>query len=214
MEAISKCSRPIRGARSRARLILSELLAVEQHSAKRHDKRYAIYPADFADQIAHWCILTKSKRLSAGNRDGIPSTLQQPGAMHFWLALLLTGVGTGLGAAALTRLLEAFQHLTWRGSPTDILEAAQHTSAWRHVLVLVGAGLLTGAGQLLLKQLSSGNGIDTTAAIWFHDSEATSLAFAGAKLNRGRLASCSQIQRVTSSHLFAVHSLLATVCCC
>jgi chloride channel protein, CIC family len=27
---------------------------------------------------------------------------------------------------------------------------------------------LTGVGQILLKQLSSGNGIDTTAAIWFH----------------------------------------------
>ena len=34
--------------------------------------------------------------------------------------------------------------------------------------MLVGAGLVTGLGQLILKQLSSGNGIDTTAAIWFH----------------------------------------------
>ena len=38
----------------------------------------------------------------------------------------------------------------------------------RHLAVLLGAGLLVGAGQILLKQLSSGNGIDTTAAIWFH----------------------------------------------
>jgi CIC family chloride channel protein len=29
-------------------------------------------------------------------------------------------------------------------------------------------GLVTGAGQIILKHLSSGNGIDTTAAIWFH----------------------------------------------
>jgi H+/Cl- antiporter ClcA len=36
------------------------------------------------------------------------------------------------------------------------------------VFILLGAGLLTGAGQIILKQLSSGNGIDTTAAIWFH----------------------------------------------
>ena len=28
--------------------------------------------------------------------------------------------------------------------------------------------MLTGAGQLLLTRLSSGNGIDITAAIWFH----------------------------------------------
>jgi len=34
--------------------------------------------------------------------------------------------------------------------------------------VLLGAGLITGAGQMVLKRLSSGNGIDTTAAIWFH----------------------------------------------
>jgi hypothetical protein len=32
----------------------------------------------------------------------------------------------------------------------------------------IGAGLLTGAGHILLQHLSSGNGIDTTAAIWFH----------------------------------------------
>jgi CIC family chloride channel protein len=38
----------------------------------------------------------------------------------------------------------------------------------RHLIVLLAAAILTGAGQLLLKQLSSGNGIDTTAAIWFY----------------------------------------------
>jgi chloride channel protein, CIC family len=98
----------------------------------------------------------------------IPSTLQRPGAARFWLAVALTGVGTGLGAAALTRLLETVQHLAWNGSATDILEASTHSSALRHVLVLLGAGLITGAGQIILRQLSSGNGIDTTAAIWFH----------------------------------------------
>lgn len=99
--------------------------------------------------------------------DLIPSTLQQPQAAHFWFAVLLTGVATGIGAAALTKLLEFVQHLTWRGSATDILEAARHASPSRHVLVLLAAALLTGLGQKLLKQLSSGNGIDTTAAIWF-----------------------------------------------
>jgi len=100
--------------------------------------------------------------------DLIPSTLYRPGAAQFWLAVLLTGVATGIGAALLTKLLELVQHLVWRGSPTDILDAAQHASPWRHILVLLGAALVTGIGQILLKQLSSGNGIDTTAAIWFH----------------------------------------------
>jgi H+/Cl- antiporter ClcA len=81
---------------------------------------------------------------------------------------LLTGAGTGIAAAALTRLLETVQHFVWNGSATNILDAAEHADAWRHVLVLLGAGLITGAGQIALKHLSSGNGIDTTAAIWFH----------------------------------------------
>jgi chloride channel protein, CIC family len=98
----------------------------------------------------------------------IPSTLRQPDAPRFWMAVLLTGAGTGVAAAALTRLLEAVQRLAWKGSGTDLLDAAQRVGAWRHVIVLCCAGLVTGLGQIVLRRLSSGNGIDTTAAIWFH----------------------------------------------
>jgi chloride channel protein, CIC family len=105
---------------------------------------------------------------SQTSRDLIPATLLHPYAFHFWLSLLLTGVATGIGAAILTKLLEFVQHLAWRGSPTNILDAAPHVGPWRHVLVLLVAALMTGAGQILLKKLSSGNGIDTTEAIWFH----------------------------------------------
>jgi chloride channel protein, CIC family len=84
------------------------------------------------------------------------------------MAVLLTGIGTGVAAAALTRPLELVQRVMWNGPGTTLLDAAEHAGAWRHVLVLLGAGLVTGAGQIVLRQLSSGNGIDTTAAIWFH----------------------------------------------
>lgn len=100
--------------------------------------------------------------------DAIPSTLARPGAAPFWLAVLLTGIGTGIAAAALTRLLEMVQRLMWRGSGTDLLDAARQVGAWRHILVLLGAGVVTGAGQIILRRLSGGNGIDTTATIWFH----------------------------------------------
>jgi len=98
----------------------------------------------------------------------IPSTLDRPGAARFWTAVILTACGTGLAAAALTRLLELVQRWVWGGSGTNLLEAAEKADAWRHVLVLLGAGVLTGLGQIALRRLSSGNGIDTTAAIWFH----------------------------------------------
>ena len=100
--------------------------------------------------------------------DLIPSTLARSGAARFWLAVLLTGIGTGVAAAALTRLLEIVQRFMWGGQGTNLLDAAEHAGAWRHILVLLGAGLVTGAGQIILGSLSSSNGIDTTAAIWFH----------------------------------------------
>lgn len=104
----------------------------------------------------------------AQNSGAIPTTLARPGALRFWLAVCLIGVSTGLAAAALTRLLELVQRIVWHGSGTNILDAASHAGAMRHILVLLAAGALTGIGQFLLKQLSSGNGIDTTAAIWFY----------------------------------------------
>ena len=112
----------------------------------------------------------------------IPSTLAHSGAARFWLAVLLTGIGTGIAAAALTRLLETVQHVVWNGPGTNLLEAAEHASACRHILVLLGAGLVTGAGQIVLKHLSSGNGIDTTAAIWFHAGRMPALRTLGSAL--------------------------------
>ena len=98
----------------------------------------------------------------------IAPILARRDAAAFWLAVVLTGIGTGLGAAALTGLLELVQHTVWSGAGIDLLDAAARSPAWWRVAVLVGAGLLTGAGQLVLVRLSSANSIDITAAIWFH----------------------------------------------
>jgi CIC family chloride channel protein len=81
----------------------------------------------------------------------------------FWAAVILTGAGAGIGAVALTTLLETAQHVMWPGP--NLLDAATHAGAWRHVWVLLGAGVLTGVGQIILRRLTSGNGIDITEAI-------------------------------------------------
>jgi chloride channel protein, CIC family len=83
----------------------------------------------------------------------------------FWLAIALTGIGTGASAAALTLILQAVQQLVWPG-PT-LLDAAEQATPWRHILALLGAGLATGAGQIILVRLTSSNSIDITEAIWF-----------------------------------------------
>lgn len=97
----------------------------------------------------------------------IPATFLQAGAPRFWLAVLCIGIGAGVSTIILTRLLEIVQHLVWAGSGTHILDAAERAGPWRHIIVLLGAGIVVGIGQLVLVRLTSGNGIDITSAIWF-----------------------------------------------
>jgi CIC family chloride channel protein len=87
-----------------------------------------------------------------------------PRALVFWSAVLVTGVGAGLGAAILTSLLFLVQHHAWPGGP-HLLDAVRQADAWHHVGILLGAGVLTGIGQVVLRKLSSGNSIDLTEAI-------------------------------------------------
>jgi H+/Cl- antiporter ClcA len=93
----------------------------------------------------------------------IPPTLTSPTATAFWLAILLTGLGAGIGAGVLTLLLQGIEHMVWPGP--NILDAAAQSPYPRHLLVLLGAGLLTGAGQFCLRRLTSANGIEITEAI-------------------------------------------------
>jgi len=93
----------------------------------------------------------------------IPPTLMSRGAMAFWVAVILTGAGTGIGAVVLTLLLQTVQHRLWPG--TTLIDAAAQAAAWRHVAILTGAGALTAAGQFFLRRLTSGNGIDLSEAI-------------------------------------------------
>lgn len=101
------------------------------------------------------------------NAGAIPATLDQPSAPRFWLSVVGIGILTGLAAGLLTKLLENVQRVLWGGNGREILTAAQHTPASRIVLILLAAGVVTGIAQVVLRKLSSGNDIDTTAAIWF-----------------------------------------------
>jgi len=99
----------------------------------------------------------------------IPATLASRGAWRFWTAVLVIGVGTGIAAGVLTRVLVAIEAWAWSGGPHEtLLEAASRTSALHRVLVLAAAGVVTSLGQIAIRVLTSGNGIDVTEAILFH----------------------------------------------
>jgi len=96
--------------------------------------------------------------------------------------VILTGIGAGVGAAFLYLVFEGIQRLAWPGSEGSLLQAASSDGYARHFIVLVGAGVLTGVGQLLLAGLSSGNGIDINAAIWFSAGRLPTLRTLGSAL--------------------------------
>ena len=96
----------------------------------------------------------------------IPTTVTQPGAIKFWAAVVAIGFGAGASGAALMLLLRVVQHWAWPG-PGTLLESASAASPGRHLAILLAAGVLTGAGQMILVRLASGNSIDIAEAIWF-----------------------------------------------
>jgi H+/Cl- antiporter ClcA len=98
--------------------------------------------------------------------EAIPPTLGTPRALGFWLSFVLTGLATGLAAGALTLLLLEVERFFW--GDVNVMSAAAAAPATRHLWVLLGAGALTGAGQLILQRLTSSNGIDITEAITRH----------------------------------------------
>ena len=98
----------------------------------------------------------------------VPATLRDPGGIRFWIAIVLTGLCAGLGAALLTVLFDVAQEFAWGAAePSALLQAAWRASPERHVGLLLAAGLATSASQWLLTRLTSGNSVDVTAAIWF-----------------------------------------------
>jgi len=128
---------------------------------------------------------TGKRRRRPTAREGggsIPPTLTDATAPRFWAAVVLTGVGAGIGGAALTTLLYQVQHFFWPPASESLLDAAKAAPTWHHVAILVGAGILTGLGQLLLVRLSSGNGIEITTALWFHAGRLPALRTVGSAI--------------------------------
>ena len=98
----------------------------------------------------------------------VPATLRDPGAIRFWIAVVLTGLCAGLGAALLTLLFDAAQEIAWGAAePSALFEAARQASPGTPHRFAARRRARDQPGSMALTRLTSGNGIDVTAAIWF-----------------------------------------------
>ena len=82
---------------------------------------------------------------------------------RFWGAVVVIGVGAGLGAAALIVLLRAVQHLAWDYSSGPFLDAVEHTSSAHRVIVLTVGGVVAGLGVVALARSGTS---DVSEALW------------------------------------------------
>jgi CIC family chloride channel protein len=102
----------------------------------------------------------------------------------FWVLVVGIGVAAGLAGAALMELLKVVAHLAWSYQHGTFLHAVKSVPGWQRVLVLLLAGVLAGAGSIMLKRLRGFGGGEISEALWLQNGR---LAF-WPSLGRGTLS--------------------------
>jgi H+/Cl- antiporter ClcA len=75
--------------------------------------------------------------------------------VRFGLAVALTGIGAGVGGAALTLLLHLVQHFAFGYTENTFLIGVERASSQRRILVMTGAGFVAGAGWWSLRRYAA-----------------------------------------------------------
>ena len=91
-------------------------------------------------------------------------------SVRFWLIVVGVGAFAGLAGAGFLALLRLVERIAWHRSADGFLAAVKHDSASRHVLVLVAAGLIAGAGGLLVRRLRASGGGEVSESLWLRGS--------------------------------------------
>jgi chloride channel protein, CIC family len=100
----------------------------------------------------------------------------------FWLALVLTGVATGLLGAALMAVLFAVEHAAFGYSTGDLESGVKAASGVRRVTVLLLAGLFGGVAWYLLRRCTPGKKAEIDDVLWSLSGELSLRRSAGTAL--------------------------------
>lgn len=97
--------------------------------------------------------------LGAPRRSAFPPT--------FWALVALTGVGSGVAAGLLMKLLRLVQHLAWHYRGGMFVDAVDKAAAPARVLILAGAGLLVAVVLIAMGRFKSSRAGELETTIWF-----------------------------------------------
>jgi CIC family chloride channel protein len=93
--------------------------------------------------------------------------------LSFWGLVVVIGVATGLGGAALTLLLTFVEHTVWSYDSGRLLDAVTRTGSARRLIVLLGAGVIAGVGGLLIKHGRGSGAGEISEALWLGEGRLT-----------------------------------------
>ena len=85
---------------------------------------------------------------------------------RFWGLLVVIGVATGLAGAGFIALLNLVERAAWQRPASQFLAAVTAASPTRDLLTLVSAGVIAGAGGLLVRRLRGSGGGEISEALW------------------------------------------------
>lgn len=85
---------------------------------------------------------------------------------RFWAIVVVLGAVTGAAAAALVGLLHLVEHIAYGYHRGPFLDGVAAAAAWRHVVALLVAAALVGAGVILLGRLPVSGGTEVSEAVW------------------------------------------------
>jgi CIC family chloride channel protein len=88
---------------------------------------------------------------------------------RFWAMVCVIGVGTGLGGALLTVILDAVEHGSYSYRSGTLLDGASRAPGLRHIVVLLLAGLVAAAGGVLIRRVPGSGAGEISEALWLGD---------------------------------------------
>lgn len=111
-----------------------------------------------------------SRRLPSGRgateQPNVTGDGDTPYSARFWLALVLTGVATGLFGDLMMFILFSFQHLAFGTGPGDFQTRVTAASGLRRVVSLLVAGAFGGPAWYLLRRWTAGERSDVDEIVW------------------------------------------------
>jgi len=115
------------------------------------------------------------RRIASGR-----GAMEQPNVTHdgaapltprFWLAVVLTGVATGLFGDLLMWVLQVFEHLGFRYNSGSFQNAVAQVSRLRRVIVLVISGVVGAVAWYLIRRFLKSEKAEIDDALWNGDGE-------------------------------------------